>query len=91
MDGISWLRFVLSFAFVLGLIGLCALALRKWGGRFALPQALSKGPPRLSIVEACVIAPRQRLLLVRRDNVEHLLLIAGDHAQVVERGIGHEK
>jgi len=91
MDEINWLRFVLSFVFVLGLIGLCALGLRKWGGRLMIASPVMRGPARLQVVETCYLAPRQRLMLVRRDGLEHLLLISGETTQVIEQGITHEE
>jgi len=53
----------------------------------------SKGSPlrrrerRLSMVEAASISPRHKLVLVRRDNVEHLLLLGGGSELVVESRI----
>ena len=45
---------------------------------------------RLGISEYYEIDQVRRLVLVRRDGVEHLLLIGGDHDLVVESGIGLE-
>jgi hypothetical protein len=44
-------------------------------------------PGRLGVVETIAIDSRRRLLLVRRDDVEHLLLIGGTADLVVESGI----
>jgi hypothetical protein len=41
----------------------------------------------LSIVEVAGIDAKRRLLLVRRDDVEHLILLGGTSEIVVERGI----
>nr|WP_319485758.1 flagellar biosynthetic protein FliO [uncultured Cohaesibacter sp.] len=43
--------------------------------------------PRLSIKEVIAVDHKRRLLLVRRDNVEHLLMIGGEADLVVEQGI----
>jgi hypothetical protein len=43
---------------------------------------------RLGISEYHEIDKSRRLVLIRRDAVEHLLLIGGDHDLVVESGIG---
>ena len=43
--------------------------------------------PRLAVVDALTVDRRRRLLLVRRDNVEHLILIGGPSDLVVEATI----
>ncbi|MEZ5879794.1 MAG: flagellar biosynthetic protein FliO [Nitratireductor sp.] len=43
--------------------------------------------PRLGVVEAAVVDDTRRLVLVRRDNVEHLLMIGGPGDVVVETNI----
>lgn len=43
--------------------------------------------PRLAVVDALTVDRRRRLLLVRRDNVEHLILIGGPSDVVVEQTI----
>ena len=46
---------------------------------------------RLDIVEQSAIDGRRRLLLVRRDNVEHLLMTGGPVDVVIETGIGERQ
>ncbi|MEQ8829312.1 MAG: flagellar biosynthetic protein FliO [Alphaproteobacteria bacterium] len=87
MDPADYAQFVLALIFVLGLIGLAALMLRRFG-----PGALSlsrnrTGARRLSVVEALPIDPRRRLLLIRRDGVEHLLLLGPNGDRIVESDI----
>jgi len=43
--------------------------------------------PRLALVDAMAIDSRRRLVLVRRDNVEHLVLIGGPTDTVIETAI----
>jgi hypothetical protein len=43
--------------------------------------------PRLAVIDAAAIDGRRRLVLVRRDNVEHLLMIGGPSDIVVEPNI----
>lgn len=79
------LRFVLAFALVIGLIMLLAAALKKWGGGQA---SLGRGrDKRLSVLEVTPLDPRRRLVLIRRDDQEHLLLIGGANDVVIETGI----
>lgn len=85
MDLSTYLQFALALAFVLGLIGLLALLLRRLG--FGGP-ALSRGRQRrLSVVEVAAIDAKRRLVLVRRDDTEHLILLGPSDDLVVERGI----
>lgn len=42
---------------------------------------------RLNIVDSAAIDPKRQLVLVRRDNVEHLLVVGGSHDLIVESGI----
>jgi len=47
--------------------------------------------PRLAIVDAMPVDNRRKLVLVRRDNVEHLILIGGPSDLVVEPGIMRQR
>jgi flagellar protein FliO/FliZ len=79
-------RFFLAFLIVLGLIGAIAWAVRRFGtGRLG---ANSRGrQPRLAVIDHAAVDGRRRLILVRRDNVEHLLMIGGPTDVVVEPNI----
>ena len=43
--------------------------------------------PRLAVIDAAVVDGRRRLVIIRRDNVEHLLMIRGRADIVVEPNI----
>jgi flagellar protein FliO/FliZ len=79
-------RFFLAFLIVLGMIGAIAWALRRFGtGRF---RDTARGrQPRLAVIDHASVDGRRRLILVRRDNVEHLLMIGGPTDIVVEPNI----
>jgi flagellar biogenesis protein FliO len=76
---------------LMGLAGLIGLLILYWlfkklrhgtfisGGRSALP--------RLAVQDATPVDSHRRLVLVRRDDVEHLLLIGGNTDIVVEQNI----
>lgn len=88
MDLESYLRFVLALVAVLGLIGLIAWAARRFG--LVPGGAISAGRGRrLVVVESLAVDGKRRLVLVRRDDREHLLLLgAGTGSDlVVERDI----
>lgn len=82
-------QFAAAFALVVGLIGLLSLALRKFGN--PAMRVRSRDEARLSIVETLPIDARSRLLLIRRDNMEHLLVKSGDRFEVVEVDIPYEE
>nr|WP_210277536.1 hypothetical protein [Microvirga lupini] len=73
------------------LLVLLGLVLRKvWGGRLIMPGSDRGGrsrQPRLGIVDVYDLDRQRQLLLLRRDNVEHLLLIGGPNDVVIETNI----
>jgi flagellar protein FliO/FliZ len=78
------LRYVAALALVLALIGAAGLVARKWGVPGVTRAVADK---RLAIVETLMIGPRQKLFIIRRDNVEHLVFASPDGACLVESGI----
>ncbi len=87
----DYLRFLLALIFVIGLIGLLALAARRMG--FGYPTTAFKGgrKKRLSVVEITPLDGRRRLVLVRRDDTEHLIMLSPTRETVIETGIqAHE-
>ena len=69
---------------MLALVGGAGLIARRFGVPGVTRPAADK---RLAVVETLMVGPRQRLFIVRRDNVEHLLLSGPDGATVIETGI----
>lgn len=53
-------------------------------GQLFRPKAL----PRLSVVEQASVDSRRRVVLIRRDDVEHLVMTGGPVDVVIETGIG---
>ncbi len=85
MSFATYWQFVLALAAVLSLLALLAWAARRFGlaGRIAAPG----GRRRLSIVEVAAVDGKRRLVLLRRDATEHLVLLGPDSATVIETGI----
>src|SRR5450830_276839 len=79
-------RFFIAFLVVLALIGLTAWLVRRFGAN-RLGGAARGRQPRLAVIDAATIDGRRRLVLIRRDNVEHLLMIGGPTDVVVEPNI----
>ena len=85
MDLETYGKFVLALVAVLALIGLLSLAARRLG--FAPRVTPLRGRRRLAIIEVMALDAKHRLVLVRRDDTEHLLLLGATQDAVVETGI----
>lgn len=86
MDYELYMRSVLILVMLLGVIFLGAVALRRFGPTRHL--MVSRGArKRLRIVESSLIDGRRRLVLVRCDNRDHLLMIGGVTDLVVARDL----
>src|SRR6267378_5179334 len=79
--------FFFSFVAVLVLIGLAAWLVRRFAGNRLGANTNRGRMPRLAVIDAAAVDNRRRLVLVRRDNVEHLLMIGGPTDIVVEPNI----
>ena len=98
MDDIEPMRFVFAFMFVLGLIALLAWVLKRYGrmlqsgGMMGIigqycgqhPMQATGQVSRIKILETRYIDSRRKLVLVRRDQMEHLLLLSNERELVVE-------
>lgn len=91
MDGIDlnltdYIKFVFAFVFVLALIALATVAARRFG--FGLPSnPRNSAERRLGILESMNVDGKRRLILIRRDGTEHLLLLGPSTELVVESSI----
>tara|TARA_B100001179_G_scaffold208104_1_gene173089 strand:- start:11 stop:301 length:291 start_codon:yes stop_codon:yes gene_type:complete len=74
MESPDLLRSLVSLLFVLALILLVAWAFKRFGLERRFISASGKGEPRLKIVERLMLDPKRRLVVVRFDNREHLIL-----------------
>lgn len=85
----NYFQFFLALIFVLGLIGLVAVVMRHYGlgGAIQLGRKKRAGRRRLEIVDVAPVDARRRLILVRRDDVEHLILLGAHDDLLIERGI----
>src|SRR6201992_824681 len=81
------LTFFFAFVAVLALIGAAAWLVRRFAGNRRDVNANRGGMPRLAVIDAAAVDGRRRLVLVRRDNIEHLLMIGGPTDIVVEPNI----
>ena len=75
-------QYIAAFALVVGLIGLMGMGMRKFGN--PAMRVRKRDEARLAIVETLAIDARSRLYIIRRDDVEHLLVKSGDRVEVIE-------
>ena len=81
------LTFFFAFVVVLALIGVVAWLIRRFASNRLGANTQRGRMPRLAVIDAAAVDGRRRLVLVRRDNVEHLLMIGGPSDIVVEPNI----
>lgn len=86
MEWMELFRAILALVLVLGLIGAAAWGARRFGPAM-LFAAKPKGARSLGVIETLSLDARHRLVLVRRDDRRHLLLIGPGQSLVVEDSI----
>lgn len=82
----DYMKFVLALIFVIALIGLATVAARRFGFGMQI-QNKSSADRRLGIVEAINVDGKRRLVLIRRDDTEHLVLLGVSEDLLIEGGI----
>lgn len=80
-------RFFIAFIVVFALIGVVAWLVRRFGTGALGAQGSRGRAPRLAVIEAGAVDGRRKLVLIRRDNVEHLIMIGGPTDIVIEPNI----
>jgi flagellar biogenesis protein FliO len=86
-EGQYGLKMLVAFIVVFGLLALALWLVRRFGGQRLGSPAGRGRQPRLAVIDSATIDARRRLVLIRRDNVEHLLVIGGPSDVVVEQNI----
>ncbi|KMO41135.1 hypothetical protein VQ02_06275, partial [Methylobacterium variabile] len=90
-DGSPLLSYLIVFVIMVALLSLFAIGAKRFArGRLTLGGnggGSRSRQPRLGIVDIYELDRQRQLILLRRDNVEHLLLVGGPNDVVVERNI----
>ena len=86
-EGQYGLRIPAAALLVLALIGVLAWLVRVFRSKRTRAASRRARQPRLAVIDAATVDGRRRLVLIRRDNVEHLLMIGGQADIVVEPNI----
>jgi len=84
MNWTDYLRFIMAFIFVLGLMGGLWLVLKRMNLNGM--QTIG-GKRRLKIVESLMLDSRHRAVLLQRDDKEHLVILSPTGETVVETRI----
>ncbi len=84
MEALEYLRFLLALAFIVGLIVIIAWAAKRYG---LAPRISGNSNGRLGVVAVQTVDTRRKLILIRRDDREHLILIGPTADTIVETGI----
>ncbi len=84
----SYFQFILAMLFVLALILLFAYGAKRFGlmARVTVNSTKTRHK-RLDIVEILTVDARRKLILIRRDDVEHLILSGAENDVVIEQNI----
>jgi flagellar protein FliO/FliZ len=96
MDLFNFFQYATALILVLALAA-AALLVRRYGNN---PAAFKQGlttklgkwnfaapERRLAVVESLMVGPKQRMVIIRRDNVEHLVFTTAEGATVIESNI----
>jgi len=88
-DPINLVYYAIALVFVVALIliGARLLGRSKSGGDSKAGSFLRGRDKRLGVVEAASVDGRRKLILLRRDNVEHLIMTGGPVDLLIENGI----
>lgn len=89
-DGAIIVQYAITLAVVVALIALVVWGLRHYGGGAVRPAVRGR-LPRLAIIDTLPVDTKRKLVLLRRDNVEHLVLIGGPSDVVVESSIVRQR
>lgn len=85
MDSYHIIKLLAAFAFVMALMWLLSIAMKRLG--YGQSMITKREDRRLKMVEYLPLDTRNRLVLVARDGVEHLLLVNAEHSVIVEHNI----
>jgi len=81
MDVIDFGRYFAALLLVGALIGFAWLAARRYGLAGIVQGTVTK---RLAVVESLMVGPKHKLIILRRDDREHLVLLGPDGTTLIE-------
>lgn len=87
MNLLDLLRAIFGLAITLGLIGLAAYAVRRYAPELMARMQTQRKERRLNVLETLVLDPSRRLVLVRVDDEERLILLGEGRELIEPRGL----
>ncbi|MBU3655457.1 MAG: hypothetical protein FGM23_03740 [Alphaproteobacteria bacterium] len=84
METISFTRLLLAWGVLLASLYALWWGLRRWGGLLGAIRPTHNPKRRLQLLESQALDPKRRLVLVRHDNTEYLLLLGANHEVVLQ-------
>ncbi|CDO58502.1 hypothetical protein BN1012_Phect288 [Candidatus Phaeomarinobacter ectocarpi] len=84
MEYADYMRFFFALMFVVGLIGGVALLAKRFGLAPGTATGGRASKKRLEIVESLNLDTKRRMVIIRRDDREHLVLLGVDSETLVE-------
>ena len=91
MNFLDLLRALFALAITLGIIGLAAWAARRYAPQIMARLSAERGERRMTVVETLVLDPARRLVLVRIDDEERLLILGEGRELIEPRGAENAK
>ncbi|MFT6559520.1 hypothetical protein [Sneathiella sp.] len=86
MELLPYIKYIAVLILVLGLIGLLTLIARKFG-MVAKADGKRGEKKRLGVTQVASVDAKRKLVLVRRDDQEHLLLLGPERDLIIEQNI----
>ena len=86
MNFLDLVRALFALAITLGIIGLAAWAARRYAPQLMARLSAERGERRMTVVETLVLDPARRLVLVRIDDEERLLILGEGRELIEPRG-----
>ena len=80
MNLLAIAQMIAALAVTLGLFGLGVWAMRRYGPAITRRLEAVRGDRRLAVIETLILDPKSRLVLVRVDGAERLILIGPGQA-----------
>ena len=90
MDWISWIAFFI-FLIALGVLGVWYFRDYLTGSGTGTGLFGGTKEKRLAVVEQATVDGRRKLVLIRRDDIEHLIMTGGPVDVLIESGIGQRR
>ena len=85
MESADYTRTFLVLAFIMALIWLCAVLAKKFGLDKKLRGVTGGSAGRLAVTDVLYVNPKRKMLLVRADSREYVLLVSGETVTVIDR------